>query len=157
MRVFGNPGSGRGCFMAVHVDAEATRGAVLRLPAGVALPTSWQDPYMITGVTLTGSEAMSHSASFGDNVCSYALGNDPRAGKGAVTFMALINADGGNTVPKLIDAYRANRASVALKEAQVFVAGNLWFKGFISGINLGTADTDIDVQSVTFQLDVVRI
>lgn len=157
MRIFGNPSSKRGCFMLVNVDANASRGAVLRLPAGGDTPTSWQDPYLITSVSLQAAETVMHAAAFSDVVFTYALGNDPQSGKAAVTFMVLLGDAKASPLGTMLNLYRNNRVSVVRKKAQLYISGGQVIAGYVSSMESQTADLEIGTQSFVFNLDVPRL
>jgi hypothetical protein len=159
--IFGNTDNIRGCFKAFLLNAQASHGAVLKMPNAGDYPSSFSDPYLVTGFSAAQVESLSFTRVFGGRVYTYAFGHDPTASWLNVDLMGfLVDGSGySNVVEKLNSAYFTERVTVSQSYAKLGLGmGNVPpMRGFITGISTQTADPQHSLQQFTIRLALVEV
>ena len=172
MKIFGTDSNTRGCFIRFDVDTGKSHGAVLKVPTNksdnfVTLPTMGRANHLallISSVSFTQKENVSHLKCFNTRVYTYTFGAD--IGSVQVNFTGFLGkgreykaAGGGlatgndSIVVNMLKAYEAGRISKSRREAVLSIgeSGEV-IRGQIVGISSSTRSPEANIQSFVMDL-----
>lgn len=144
-------GSKLGCFMVINLDSSGSRGAELKLPTGLTLPSSAKDPILVTGVSASQVESTGFVKCFNDVNYMYAFGHNPSASTVTVSFMEILKGGNNSNVgyPSLSQHYANNRVSQKPKLAKLTIPTDVYevYQGYIVSMSMSTASTESSIQN----------
>lgn len=163
-----------GCFTSKDVSLGESKGARIEFiydadysqSEGAVLPAKSRvnNGVVITAISTSDQEAVSHLACFGDKIYTYAFGR--QAGNVTVNCMVFLGgrsdseeegSQGGNYLKQLFDLYRYNRISQSLSTVRVVFPGSganggVAIRGNLVGLSTNTKDPDVGMQNAQLTL-----
>lgn len=170
--LFIGDGKGPGCFMTKNLGlGDKGRTAYMEFPysedgspSSTFVPHRKRGGIVVTGISTSDSEGVSHLPCFGDKIYTYAFGAKP--GSVSVQCMVFLGAEysatGGATegqyLRKIMRLYKENRISKSLTTVRVVFPSTTGqsapaaIRGNLISVQTQTKDPDLGLQSVVFNL-----
>lgn len=161
MFLFGYDTKIAGCFMSFHLPTSWGRGASMKLPNGLLLPTTDPaEPFVVTGIQYSQKDKYHLVQCFRDTVHTYAFGHDPANSLISVQLVTfLVDTHGqqkSTAVSTINNQYNANRLSANPNYCEVYLGDGV-LKGFLVGMTSSTQDSNYNLQRVTLDLLAVEV